>query len=328
MTFSYRCFESRFTRVLVAIAILYAAECNGLQGNAADRRPQERDDINTPMTTPAPPFQDETKRPFMSAKFLVLSPRQGARYTRAPNLAVYAPTREDIIYALKQCTPTGSGSSCDMNRGTIEANELECVRDDIQCKAEVPFDMELPLGHLYTLHIRPKSIYGLTEVNFELVYPMPEPTQERDYLEKPATVPSVPAVRSTTGLIVESIEQVSPQIAPGQVVDLLVWIKNTASYPSVPEQRYSVVCEVKSGQGNCPFPNRTYPINVQILPGQRYSVKLTGAIAQPGAYAITVAAPMPEKGQPFLGNSVTKVIRVDDVRDMFRRYQIRPGITY
>jgi hypothetical protein len=225
-------------------------------------------------------------------------------------LKVFLPNRDDVLYALIQCAGPDQRQPCDHKEGGIAASDLSCAQGDVQCSAEVPFGFEMPLDKAYSLYIRPDSSTDLVEVNFELgamaeqLTPQPmakSPTVSRREISK---------ARVATGVVVASIEQPADSLQAGQPVDLKVWLKNMGAVKSDAGLKYSVVCEVRAGDGECPFKDAAYTVNTPIDPGARHAVKLSGSVAGAGTYAITVAAPLPEKGEPFTGNSVTKTLEV------------------
>jgi hypothetical protein len=243
-------------------------------------------------------------------QFTVISPRQDVRYTAIPSLKVFLPKRDDVIYALFQCAIPDDGRQCEHYEGGIAASDLQCTGENTNCVAEVSFNVEMPFEKAYELYVRPDMEMSLVEVNFEL-------GAMAEHLS-PQAVTSSPGIsrddilkaRVATGVVVASIEQHTDPMVAGQPVDLKAWLKNMASVKSDAGLKYSVVCEVRSGKGACPFKDAVYTVDTQIAPGARHAVKLVGSVAQAGIYAITVAAPLPGKGEPFTGNSVTRIVEV------------------
>lgn len=243
-------------------------------------------------------------------QFTVISPKPGVRYTSTPKLKVFLPNRDGVLYALIQCAGPDHRQPCDHKEGGIAAADLSCAQKDAQCSVEVPFGFEMPLGKAYSLYIRPDSSTDLVEVHFELGA-MAEQMTPQAAASSPALARSeISRSKIPTGIVVMSIEQNTDVLLAGQAVDLKVWLKNMASTTSDAGLKYSVVCEVRSGQGACPFKDDVYTVDTQIAPGARYAAKLAGSVADAGIYDITVAAPLGEKGEPFTGNKVTKTVEV------------------
>lgn len=257
------------------------------------------------------------------SNFTVISPKPDVRYTTAPVLKVFLPERDDVLYALIHCAGPGQRQPCDHNEGGIAAADLSCVQDDVQCSAEVPFGFEMPLDKAYSLYIRPDSSTDLVEVNFELGAMAEQLTPQPMAKSPTVSRREISRARVATGVVVASIEQPADSLQAGQPVDLKVWLKNMGAVKSDAGLKYSVVCEVVAGEGECPFEDAAYSVDAQIDPGARFAVKLTGSIATAGTYAITVAAPLPEKGEPFTGNSVTKTLEVVTGKIPIKRTAVR-----
>jgi hypothetical protein len=260
-------------------------------------------------TSGTPQISQAAIRPAYS-NFTVISPKPDVRYTTAPVLKVFLPARDDVLYVLIQCAGPDQRQPCDHNEGGIAAADLSCVQDDMQCSAEVPFGFEMPLDKAYSLYIRPDSSTDLVEVNFELGAMAEQLTPQPMAKSPTVSRREISRARVATGVVVAGIEQPADSLQAGQPVDLEVWLKNMGAVKSDAGLKYSVVCEVMAGGGECPFKDAAYTVDAQIDPGARFAVKLTGSIATAGTYAITVAAPLPEKGEPFTGNSVTKTLEV------------------
>ncbi len=258
-----------------------------------------------------------------SRKFTVISPKPGVRYTTAPVLKVFLPARDDVLYALIQCAGPDQQQPCDHHEGGIAAADLSCAHDDVQCSAEVPFGFEMPLEKSYWLYVRPDSSTDLVEVNFELGAIAEQLTPQPMARSPVVSKNEMSRARVATGVVVASIEQLTDPLKAGQPIDLKVWLKNMGTVKSDAGLKYSVVCKVRAGGGECPFKDAAYTVNTPIDPDARHAVKLSGSAAGAGTYAITVAAPLPEKGEPFSGNSVTRTIEVEPAGPAIERPAIK-----
>jgi len=275
------------------------------------------------LASPDIPDFDKTQITTAYRQFTVISPRSGARYASAPMLKVYLPQRDEVIFTLIRCAGPDQRQPCDHDEGNITPDDFNCASDQARCTAEMPFGFELPYEKHYSLHIRPKSSRDLLQVDFEMGT-MAEQLDPAPVAKQPlVTGQTITKQRVGNGIFVVRIEQITESLRAGQSVDLLGWLENRGAATSAAGLKYSVVCEVLAGDGECPLKDAAHTVDAQIEPGAMHAVKLTGSVAAAGTYAVTLAAPLPEKGEPFTGNSVTLTFQVLADRMPIERARIK-----